>query len=53
MPLEFFNTVLGRNFYEGDVPKIAASLEKIASEIERGNDLKEVELNHKKRELNR
>ena len=35
---------MGRKFYEADVPAIRKSLEKIAKELERQNELKEREL---------
>lgn len=48
--MEFFQTILGRRFYEGDVPRITKSLEKIATELKRQNDLKERELELKEKE---
>jgi hypothetical protein len=30
---EFFKTIMGRRFYEGDVPRIAKALEKIAKHL--------------------
>jgi len=41
---QFFQTVMGRAFYEGTVPRIAKSLASIATELKRQNDLKEQEL---------
>ena len=38
---EFFNTVMGRRFYEGYVPQIANALLDIAKELKRANDLEE------------
>jgi hypothetical protein len=40
---EFFQTIMGRKFYEADVPRIAKALENIAVELKRSNDLKEKE----------
>jgi len=37
MPPEFFQTVMGRAFYEHTVPKIAATLERIATTLEQLN----------------
>jgi hypothetical protein len=42
---DFFQTVMGKRFYEGTVPAIARSLEGIHEELIRQNDLKEKELN--------
>jgi hypothetical protein len=36
--------MLGKKFYESDVPRIARAIEKVAAEMERANDLKEKEL---------
>lgn len=47
---EFFQTIMGKKFYERDVPKITNALEDIAKELKRANDLKELELRHKIRE---
>ena len=33
--IEFFQTVMGKRFYEGTAPRIAAALERIADELER------------------
>lgn len=44
---EFFQTRMGQKFYEHDVPKITKTLESIAAELKRANDLKEQELNVK------
>jgi len=32
--IEFFQTVMGRKFYEADVPRIAKALERIAGALE-------------------
>lgn len=42
--MEFFETILGKRFYEGQVPKMIKALEDIATELKRANDLKEKEL---------
>lgn len=41
MSVEFFQTVMGRKFYERDIPQLIKQLEKIGAELERSNDLKE------------
>ena len=42
---EFFQTHMGRKFYEADVPRIAKSLESIAASLEKlANPVQEVEL---------
>lgn len=38
---EFFQTLMGRKFYEADVPRIIRTLEKIAAELERANNIAE------------
>lgn len=35
MSIEFFQTVMGRGFYDGSVPRIARSLERIADALEK------------------
>lgn len=45
--VQFFQTMLGKKFYEGDVPRIAKALENIGQELKRQNDLKEKELESK------
>jgi hypothetical protein len=39
--------MMGKRFYEGDVPRIAKALEEVAIEMKRANDLKEKELETK------
>jgi len=39
--VEFFTTMMGRKFYEADVPRMVRALEKIAIELKRANDLAE------------
>ena len=48
---EFFQTIMGRKFYERDVVECVQSIKKIAQELERLNELKEQELQMKIREL--
>ena len=38
---EFFQTMMGRKFYEADVPRIAVALERIADALEKQNALAE------------
>lgn len=38
---DFFRTVMGRKFYEGDVPKLTNALERIANQMEIANKLEE------------
>lgn len=38
---DFFRTVMGRTFYEGTMPRIAAALHGICKELERFNNHKE------------
>ncbi len=38
---EFFKTVMGRKFYDADVPRLTTALEKIATQLERANALQE------------
>lgn len=40
----FFQTIMGRDFFQHNVPRIAKSLDAIATEMKRANDLKEQEL---------
>ena len=48
---QFFQTQMGHRFYNHDVPNIAQSLEKLATEQAKANELKERELLLKEREL--
>ncbi|PID03712.1 hypothetical protein CSV67_03450 [Sporosarcina sp. P2] len=48
---EFYQTVMGRKFYERDVVDYVHHVKKIAQELERSNELKEQELQMKMREL--
>ena len=38
---EFYQTIMGRKFYERDVVECVQSVKKIAQELERSNELKE------------
>jgi hypothetical protein len=40
---------MGQTFYEGTMPKLAKAVEKVAEELKRQNDLKEIELGIKKK----
>lgn len=48
---EFYQTIMGRKFYERDVVECVQSIKRIAQELERSNELKEQELQMKLREL--
>ena len=48
---EFFQTMMGRKFYEKDVTDIVEHLKKISIELERANELKDRELRLKEQEL--
>ena len=48
---EFFQTMMGRKFYEKDIVDVVEHLKKIANEMERANELKEQELRIKEQEL--
>jgi hypothetical protein len=45
---EFFQTQMGRAFYEGTMPRLVKTLEKIAFELQRANDLAEKRLAREK-----
>ncbi|MBA2176874.1 hypothetical protein H0266_18500 [Halobacillus locisalis] len=49
---DFFQTRRGVTFYEYHVPEMMKSLQKIGSELERQNNLKEEELKMKRGESN-
>ena len=38
MSIDFFQTVMGRQFYDGSVPRIAKALERIANALEESNN---------------
>lgn len=44
---QFFQTIMGKRFYQADIPKIVKALGDIATELKRANDLKEAELSKK------
>jgi len=48
---DFYQTIMGRKFYERDVVDCVQHVKKIAQELERSNELKEQELQMKMREL--
>ena len=39
MSVQFFQTVMGKHFYEGQVPRIASALVRIADALEKQNEL--------------
>lgn len=39
--MKFFQTVMGRKFFEGQLPRLIKALERIADELKRANNLKE------------
>jgi hypothetical protein len=41
--IQFFQSVMGRTFYEGTMPRIARALEAIGAEMKRANDLSQEE----------
>lgn len=44
---EFFETRMGRKFFEMDVPDLTEAINRLASAIEKANTLKEKEQNKK------
>lgn len=48
---EFYQTMMGRKFYERDVVDCVQHVKRIAQELERSNELKEQELQLRMREL--
>ena len=42
MGIEFFQSMMGRKFYEADVPRITKALERIADALEKQNKEDEV-----------
>ena len=48
---EFYQTIMGRKFYDRDVVDCVQQVKKIAHQLERSNELKEQELQMKMREL--
>ena len=41
MSIQFFQTIMGKHFYEGNVPRIAGALARIADALEKQNELAE------------
>lgn len=39
--MKFFQSVMGKRFFEGQLPRLIKALEKIGQELERANNLKE------------
>jgi hypothetical protein len=37
--IQFFQTIMGKRFYEGQVPRIASALGRIADALEKQNEL--------------
>jgi len=48
---QFYQTIMGRKFYDRDVVDCVQHIKKIAYQLERSNELKEQELQMKMREL--
>jgi hypothetical protein len=44
MSIQFFQTIMGRKFYESDVPSIKRELQKITQALEKSNELKAKEI---------
>ena len=42
--IEFFQTQMGRAFYEGAVPRLIRAVERLANAIEKSNDLEECDV---------
>jgi hypothetical protein len=49
MSIEFFQTVMGKSFYEGTVPAIMRELKKLNENLAKMNELKEKELKLKEK----
>lgn len=47
MPADFFQTPMGRQFYEGTMRRVATGLEELSKEQKRTNDLKEFKIAQK------
>lgn len=41
---KFFETIMGRRFFEGQLPKLITNLDRIATALEKANELKEKEI---------
>lgn len=48
---EFFQTIMGRKFFDHDVPELSQKLHEVRIEMHRSNSLKAEELNLREREL--
>jgi hypothetical protein len=46
--IDFFQTIMGKKYYERDVPEIAKQLKRIADALDTQNNLKEKELQSQK-----
>lgn len=44
MGVRFDETIRGRKFYDGDLPRLIKAIEANTAELKRANDLKEAEL---------
>jgi hypothetical protein len=42
--MHFFETVMGKRFFEGTIPKLIEAIVNLTKELKRTNDLKEEEL---------
>jgi hypothetical protein len=49
--IEFFQTVMGHRFYEGDVPRITKALERIATCLEKMMENKDADNDRRGAEL--
>lgn len=49
--MNFFQTILGKNFFEHHVPTVIKQIIRLNENLERANELKERELAMKEREL--
>lgn len=49
---QFHETIMGKVFYDQYVPEITKTLQTIAKELKRANDLKEKKLEWQKQETN-
>lgn len=44
MSIQFHETIMGKKFYEGTLPRLIKAIEENTKEMKRSNDLKEQEL---------
>lgn len=44
MGISFHETIMGKKFYEGTLPRLIKAIEENTKEMKRANDLKEIEL---------